>query len=80
MDERKVDPGEGLSICARPVFGVEVGVDVGVGVGVELGLGLGDGDAVGVGDGDAVGLGVGVVTGVVTETSFEGELSVAVGL
>ena len=35
VDELKVDPGAGLSICAGPGVGVAEGVTVAVGVGVE---------------------------------------------
>ena len=65
VDPGSIDPGTGVSICAKlDDGGVAVGVTVADGVGVNVGegvtVGLGCGVAVGVGVGGGVGLGVGV--------------------
>ena len=50
LEELKVDPGSGLTICTDPGLAVGVGLTVAVGVGVALGPGVGVGVGVGVGE------------------------------
>jgi hypothetical protein len=47
LEELKVDPGAGLSICAGPLPGVGVGAGVALGVGVGVGVGVDVGVCVG---------------------------------
>lgn len=75
VEEPRIDPGTGLSICAGPDAvgeGVGLGVTVGVGFGVEVGEGVGVGVAVGCGVEVGVGVGVGEVeVNVVAAAIFE---------